>query len=72
MTDQWINRLGDPVEETQLFKFWSDSATDDERDTAISMILDYLRMEIVRTNATKHGTTELELREIDADPVFDV
>ena len=64
MTDQWINRLGDPVEETQLFKLWSDRATDDERDTAISMILDYLQMEIVRTNATKHGTTELELREI--------
>ena len=64
MTDQWINRLGDPVEETQLFKFWSDSATDDERDTAISMILDYLQMEIVRTNATKHGTTELVFREI--------
>ena len=54
--------LGDPVEETQLFKLWSDSATDDERDTAISMILDYLQMEIVRTNATKHGTTEIVLR----------
>ena len=65
MSDRWVNQLGEPVEETQLFQIGCDSATDYERDTAISMILDYLQMEIVRTNATKHGTTELVLREID-------
>jgi len=56
------NQMDEPVEETQLFEFWCDTATDKERDTAISLILGHLGLKIVRTNATKHGTTELELR----------
>lgn len=46
----------------ELFTLWSDRATDDERDKAIGLILEHLGMEIVRTNETKHGTTEIELR----------
>ena len=60
-----VNTNGDEIEETKMFQMWCGEHTDDERDTAISMILDYLQMEIVRTNATKHGTTELVFREID-------
>ena len=56
------NTNGDHLDETVLFTVWSSKATDYERDTAIRMILEHLGLEIVRTNATKHGTTELELR----------
>lgn len=56
------NQKGEPVEETPLFWGWSDPATDAERDEAIGMILRHMGMKIVRTNATKHGNTELELR----------
>lgn len=59
-----VNQKGEPVVETELFKCWSDTATDTERDTAISLILEHLGLEIVRTNATKHGNTELELRKV--------
>ena len=57
-----VNQRGDPVEETLMFPCWSDSATTKERDEAISLILEHLGMEIVRTNATKHGNVKLELR----------
>jgi hypothetical protein len=57
-----VNQNDDPVEETLMFQCWSDAATSQERDTAIGLILEHLGMEIVRTNATKHGNVELELR----------
>lgn len=58
-----VNQLGEEIEETALFEIWSDPATDAERDKAISLILCHLNCAIVRTNATKHGTTEIELRQ---------
>ncbi len=56
------NQVDEPVTEDMLFTCWGERATDDERDKAIGLILQHLGMTIVRTNATKHGTTELELR----------
>jgi hypothetical protein len=56
------NQIDEPIEETPLFRCWGEQATDDERDAAIGLILGHLGLKIVRTNATKHGTTELELR----------
>jgi hypothetical protein len=56
------NHNDELVQETLMFKCWSDAATEQERDTAINLILEHLKMEIVKTNATKHGTVELELR----------
>lgn len=57
-----VNQNYEPIEETTLFESWSDPATNAQRDTAIGLILQHLGMTIVQTNATKHGTTELELR----------
>ncbi|OOV05785.1 hypothetical protein RF819_02835 [Rhodoferax fermentans] len=57
-----VNQRGEPVVEEHLFRYGIRSATDDERDTAIVLILEHLGLVIVKTNATKHGTTELELR----------
>lgn len=57
-----VNQKGEPVEETTLFRMWGETATDEERDTAIFLILDHLKMKVVRTNATKHGNVELVLR----------
>jgi hypothetical protein len=63
MIDQWVNTNGDPVEETQMFPIWCGDHTDEERDMAIYLLLDHFNLEIIRTNATKHGTTEMVLRE---------
>lgn len=57
-----VNQRDEPVVEESLFRCWSRTATDEERDTAIGLILEHLGLEIVSTNATKHGNTELELR----------
>lgn len=54
---------GDEAVEETMFKCWSDSAADAERDEAIGLILHHLNMTIVRTNRTKHGNIELVLRE---------
>lgn len=65
-----VNQLGQPVEEQQLFGYvhtsircYGPSPTDDERDVAISLLAERLGVEIVRTNATKRGNTEIILRE---------
>lgn len=59
------NQNDEPVEETALFASWSRKATDHERDTVIALILKHLGLCAVLTNATKHGTTEIELRKED-------
>lgn len=60
-----VNQNGDPVQEVTLFECWSEPSTALERDTAIGLILNHLGMTIVRTNATRHGNAELELRKKD-------
>ena len=57
-----VNTNGDEIEETKMFQMWCGEHTDEERDMAISLLLDHFNLEIVRTNATKHGTTEMVLR----------
>ena len=61
------NQNGDSVEEAPMFLSWSDQATNAERDEAIKLILQHLGCHIVRTNATKHGNTELVLRVNESD-----
>ena len=61
MTDQWVNTNGDPVEETVMFI--GDYHTLEECEKAICLLLDHFNLEVVRTNATKHGTTDVVLRE---------
>ena len=57
-----VNTNGDEIEETKMFQMWCGGHTDDERNMAIYLLLDHFNLEIVRTNATKHGTTEMVLR----------
>lgn len=59
-----MNQNGDPVMEDELFQSWSDRATQSQVEEAIGLLLRYLNLEVWRTNATKHGNTELELREV--------
>lgn len=61
-----INQRGQPVEETVLYgsgMCWT-PPTVAERDTVIAMLAERLGVCVVRTNATKHGTTEIVLKEI--------
>lgn len=63
------NQADEPVVEDLLYAFGMtfDSATDQERDKAIALLCQHLGVEIVRTNATKHGTTEVVLRTVGPD-----
>lgn len=58
-----VNQKGEEIVEETLFQPWSVPATDEERDAAITLLCEHLNVRIVRTNATKHGNTELVLRE---------
>lgn len=40
--------------------------TDEERDTAIALLCEHLGVEVWRTNKTKHGNVEIELRKIES------
>lgn len=58
-----VNQRGEEVEETVLSPYWGDM-TGDEAKTLLMLLLDRLGLEAVRTNATKHGATEVILRKI--------
>ena len=64
---QQVNVNGEPVEEFQLFGTggWARHISEYERDSAITLILGHLGMEVVRTNATSHGQTEIVLRKVE-------
>lgn len=59
-----VNQAGKPIEEVVLvghgiaFK----ELEDHERDAAIALILQHLKLQLVCTNFTKQGTTELQLQ----------
>lgn len=60
-----VNQNGEQLEESTLYASWAAGThdrSDEERDTAICLLCEHLGVEIVRTNATKHGNTELILR----------
>ena len=56
-----VNQMGKPVIE-YVVEF--DHAVGDvpEINTAIALLLNHLKLELVRTNATKHGVFEYVLR----------
>jgi len=58
-----LNQNGDAVFEDVLYGFGmvGDSLTDADRDKAIALLCERIGVKIVRTNATKHGTTEVVL-----------
>lgn len=58
------NQMGDPVEEEVLFPAYA-YVEQSDLSAAVSLLCQRLGVEIVRTNATKHGTTELVIREVE-------
>jgi len=59
---QFTNQAGQPIEETRLFQmYWSERESEADVQQAIALILGHLQLKIVRTNATKHGNTEMRL-----------
>jgi hypothetical protein len=64
-----VNQNGEPIKEDtvysscgQVFAF-STEITDSLRDSAIALLCEKLGVDIVSTNATKHGVRALVLRE---------
>lgn len=59
-----VNQRGEEVEETTLFPYghaW-EKWTPEELAQAVALLCQHAGVEIVRTNATKHGNAELVLR----------
>jgi hypothetical protein len=62
-----VNQAGDPIEEEQVFAYVGDDykpRSDQDRNDAIALLCDHLKVEIWRTNATKHGDVQLVLRKV--------
>lgn len=49
----------------RMFADWSDPATDEERDRAITLILEHLGMKIVQVSTTRYSNVEMKLSPID-------
>lgn len=62
-----VNQRGEPVIRDMLYGYGMslEKLNEDERDKAIAAICQHLGVVIVRTNATKHGTTEIQLQSED-------
>jgi len=54
-----VNQRGEPVQEDYLYP---GDLRDGELEQALFMLLQHLNLDLVRTNATKHGNVELDLR----------
>ena len=63
------NQAGSPVEEEMLYAHGMTfgAVEDKDRDAAIALLCRHFGVEVVRTNATKHGTTEVVLRMVGSD-----
>ena len=57
------NQAGMPVEEQPLFPGFEENATLEDVKKSISLLCTRLNVSITRTNATKHGTTEIVLED---------
>lgn len=59
-----VNQRGEEVEETSLFTYGHayENWTPAELAQAVGLLCLHLKVEVVRTNATKHGHVELVLR----------
>jgi hypothetical protein len=55
-----VNQEGQEVNEEVLR--WADQLDDDTTKQLILLTIQHLKLEAVRTNATKHGNTEILLR----------
>ena len=57
------NGYGVPVIEEVIFPYGEHLSDESTRDQALTLLCQYLSLEIYRTNDTKHGYTEIKLRE---------
>ena len=57
-----VNQNGDVIKETEFSQWNTNEFSEKEKVKVLCLLLDYLKLEAVRTNATKHGTTEIVLR----------
>lgn len=61
-----VNQAGQEIEEESLFSCVGDTWTeisDRDRNDAIALILEHLKLEVWRTNANEHGNPEVQLRD---------
>lgn len=56
-----INQRGEPIAEEWLYSL--SELKEGELQRIVFLLLDHLKLEAYRTNATKHGNTEIVLRE---------
>lgn len=54
-----VNQNGEPVQENFLYP---GDLREGELEQALFLLLRHLNIDLVRTNATKHGNVELDLR----------
>ena len=54
-----VNQQGKPIEEEYVL---FEDLTLEERKAAVSLLFKHLHLDIFRTNSTKHGNVELQLR----------
>lgn len=60
--DMRVNQQDAPIIEEVLFASWTSSEDPLDIARAISCLCEHLNIEIIRTNATKHGNTEVQIR----------
>ena len=56
-----VNQKNEFIIEEELFTSWGPKTTDEERDSVLRLVLEELNLKAIRTNATKHGNTEIKL-----------
>lgn len=54
-----VNQLGEEIKEEYVIQEWLRPG---EAETLLFVLLDHLKLDVVRTNATKCGVTELQVR----------
>lgn len=59
-----VNQRGEPVQEDYMLPGIFEPG---ELEQAVCLLVQHLGLDLVRTNATKHGNTELRLRRDGAD-----
>jgi hypothetical protein len=57
-----VNQQGKPIEEQTIFPTWGYERSQEDITKTISLLCEHLNIEIVHTNATKHGNYEYQLR----------
>ncbi|WP_087865086.1 hypothetical protein [Comamonas thiooxydans] len=60
-----VNQQGNPAHTEVLLPYGSEQLSPSDLQEALSMLYEHLGVQLVRTNCTKHGHTELQLRQVE-------